>query len=634
MLSVQNLSVSFAGKTVFDDVNFECRPKRRYAIIGRNGAGKSTLLKVLSGELAPNSGGVHYPEKYKLAILKQDHFVYESWRIIDVVIAGKPALWEALSKKQPLIEKDTITEAEGLYLSELEETIMRYDGYSAESVAHRLLSGLGIDQSKHFSPLSTLSGGFKLRVLLAQTLFHEPDLLLLDEPTNHLDITSIHWLEEYLKDEFMGILLFVSHDKHFINSAATDILDIDYSTVKKYVGNYDDFVTLKQALADQKIKERKNQDSKVSQLQDFVNKFGAKASKATQARSKQKQIDKMELTEVLVSDRRSPYFVFDIVRESGKMVLGINHINKTFNADNENIQTVLQNIVFECHRGERIAIIGANGLGKSTLLKIITGNLEADSGNFDWGYESQVGYFAQDHHEALKDTEQTALAWLEDHAPARNRTRVRSVLGQMLLSGDDAQKQISSLSGGEAGRLLFAHIMLQEPNVLILDEPTNHLDLEALDGLVNALKKYRGTLLFVSHDRDFVRNLATRIIVLTKDGLKDITASYDEYLNASGQDFLTREKQKGPKQKEGRRDKKTGNETQENTKKTRPNMDESRLQAEIADLEKSLDMLLQTMAVPDFYQENTAEKIKTLMLEKNRLEKEIEESIKVWESLY
>lgn len=634
MLSVQNLSVSFTGKTIFDDVNFECKPKRRYAITGRNGAGKSTLLKVLSGELTPGSGGIHYPEKYKLAILKQDHFVYESWRIIDVVIAGKPALWEALSKKQPLIEKSSITEAEGLYLSELEETIMRYDGYSAESVAHRLLSGLGIEQSKHFNPLSTLSGGFKLRVLLAQTLFHEPDLLLLDEPTNHLDITSIHWLEEYLKNEFMGILLFVSHDKHFINSTATDILDIDYSTVKKYVGNYDAFVTLKQELADQKLKERKNQESKISQLQDFVDRFGAKASKATQARSKQKQINKMELTEVLVSDRRSPYFVFDIVRESGKMVLGINRISKTFNASNENAQTVLQNIVFECHRGERIAIIGANGLGKSTLLKIITGNLAADSGDFAWGYEAQVGYFAQDHHEALKDTEQTAVAWLEDHAPARNRARVRNVLGQMLLSGDDAQKKIASLSGGEAGRLLFAHIMLQEPNVLILDEPTNHLDLEALDGLINALKKYRGTLLFVSHDRDFVRNLATRIIVLTKEGLKDITATYDEYLNASGQDFLTREKQQGIKKKEARTDKKSSDSVRENIKNRHPKVDGSDLQEKIIDLEKSLDTLLQAMAAPDFYQVNTAERIKTLMIEKNRLEKEIEGNVKVWEKLY
>lgn len=541
MLNIQNLSIQYGRHTLFEEATFQCRPQQRFGITGKNGAGKSSLLRVINGTEKPMAGEASLPANAQVGTLSQDHFQYESWPVVDVVISGNSQLWEAFKQKDILLAKEDFTEEDGLALGTLEEQIAHHRGYEAPSIAQTLLSGLGIVQDKHFGPMGALSGGFKLRVLLAQVLFQNPDVLLLDEPTNHLDITSIHWLEEYLKNEFEGIVLFVSHDRHFLNTVATHILDIDYGTITPYTGNYDRSLELKAQAEEQRTSARKHQEAKIEQLQTFVEKFSAKASKAKQAQSKQKQIDRMELTEVKASNRGAPYFMFKQARPSGKRALLIDKVGKSFGD-----LTVLNNVSFQLMRGEKVAIIGANGIGKSTLLKIVMNELPADEGMYEWGHEASVGYFAQDHHEQLHGS-QTLFQYLEDKAPHDMRDKVRSILGQMLFSGDDAHKLIAQLSGGEAARLLLGGLIITQPNVLIMDEPTNHLDLEAIAGLAKALKTYPGSCLFVSHDRDFVRALATRIIVLTPKGLKDITASYDEYLDAAGEDYLSRGKSSGKK---------------------------------------------------------------------------------------
>ena len=623
MLTIKELSLSFSGKPLFEQASFDCEPRRRYAIVGKNGAGKSSLLSILSGELIPDHGQIGLSQKSQLATLKQDHFLYEDWPLLDVVMSGRQILWDAITEKNRLLEQDHLSNQDGLRLSELEEIIMHHNGYGIEGFARRLLCGLGIPSEKHEQTLSTLSGGFKLRVLLAKTLFQNPDVLLLDEPTNHLDILSIHWLEDYLRQEFAGILLFVSHDKHFINRVATNILDIDYNTIRPYVGNYDTFLVEKASIETQKSKERKNQEAKIEQLQDFVVRMKAKASKASQAQSKLKQIERIQLVDIETSNRGAPAFDFRMERPSGKVVLTTQGIHKSFGS-----LSVLKNIGFECQRGEKIAITGANGLGKSTLLKIITDNVSADQGEHAWGYGVHTGYFAQDHHEQLVQTHSNLLGWLEGQCPKQSTAVIRSVLGQMLFSGDDAHKTIGSLSGGEASRLLFAQLMLQRPNVLILDEPTNHLDLESIEALTQALRDYPGTVIFVSHDRDFVRQVANRIIVLTSEGLKDITATYDEYLDASGQDFLNRMPATRTSPKEEKKQRADGAEKTP-LKKTDQKREQA-LQAEITALEVKLNQVIQALSDPALYQGNDVARVRQLQQEKLDIEKAIEGKMSIW----
>lgn len=620
MITASKLSMRFGGQTLFENSTFTCRPGERYGVVGKNGAGKSTLLQMIAGEFPPAEGELDFSAQAEIGLLKQDHYRYEDWRLLDVVIAGKPKLQAALEEKDELLNHEEFTEADGIRLGELEGIIAENNGYSAESFAHRLLSGLGIAMEKHEGPLSALSGGFKLRVLLAQVLFQDPDILLLDEPTNHLDITSIHWLEEYLKESFEGILLFVSHDRHFLNSVSSHILDIDYGTVTDYTGNFDKFLFDKVQTQERAVQAREVQEAKVEQLKEFVNKFGAKASKAAQARSKQKQIDRMEMTEIKVSNRGSPYFNFKQVRPSGKQVISLENLGKSYG----NLK-VLTNIAFQAYRGEKIAIIGPNGMGKSTLLKILVNQTPADEGQFEWGYETQTGYFAQDHHEQLQG-ELTVHQWLDNQAPAGQRENVRSILGQMLFSGDSVNKKINQLSGGEAGRLLIAGLMINQPNVLILDEPTNHLDLEAITGLMEALRKYEGTVLFVSHDRDFVRALASRIIVLTPQGLRDITASYDEYLDAAGEDFLDREVKKQVVVKEANKKSKP--------KEKRPSGKSAvQLQHEIANLESELIAIDGQMANPAFYESNDQAAIADMVRDREITQSKIDQLMAEWENL-
>ncbi|KTC75987.1 putative ABC transporter ATP-binding protein ybiT [Legionella birminghamensis] len=531
MLDVRSLSMVFGKKSLFQEVDLVLLPSQRYGVVGANGTGKSTFLKILAGEESASHGSVERAKSLNLGILKQDHFRYEDDRLVDVVIQGNAVLWEALTEKNKLYAKEDFTEEDGYRLGELEEIVMHHNGYDAEPSAKNLLSGLGIAEKYHDKPLSALSGGYKLRVLLAQVLYQQPDIMLLDEPTNHLDITSIAWLQQFLKT-FPGLLVFISHDRSFLNEVSTNILDIDYDTILNYPGNYDQFVATKEERLLLKQSELKNQEKKINAMQTFVDRFGAKASKATQAASRQKMIDRIQLVEIKESNIQKPYFNFQQRKASGKSIINVENIHKSFAE-----KRVLNKINFALYRGDKCAIIGPNGIGKSTLLKILLNEFSADNGRFEWSETVSIGYFSQDYH-SLLDPEQTILQWMEDNVVASSQ-EIRNILGQVLFRGTDVDKKIAMLSGGESARLVMAKIILEKPNVLILDEPTNHLDLESIDALIEALRAYPGTVLFVSHNRHFIDNISTRVLVLTEQhGAKNYLGNYQEYLEQFGQDYL------------------------------------------------------------------------------------------------
>jgi len=533
MLIFNDLAMTFGPKLLFEGVSMNLQKGRRYGIVGANGSGKSTLLKLISGQEEPAYGGLSKPKMATVGFLQQDQFLPPEERILDVVLKGKAELWSALQEKESLLEGNDWSEANVMHLGELEETIAKHDGYAAEALAHTLLTGLGISQDAHKEPLAILSGGYRLRVLLAQALFNNPDILVLDEPTNHLDIMTISWLESYLKKDYQGLLLFVSHDHSFLNAVATDILDIDYGEIIAYPGNYDHFVEEKKAVSEQRLHEKVQVEQRVAELQRFIVKFKAKASKARQAKSKQKMVDRLEVPDIKISSRREPYFKFQPQRSSGKKVLAVTHIAKSYGENH-----VLKDVSFELGRGDKLALIGHNGVGKSTLLKILTDHLKADSGQFEWGHETHVAYFAQDHHEQLEGRK-SVMQWLSSEVANKTETEMRGALGQMLFRSEDISKSINSLSGGEGARLCFAKIMLENPNVLILDEPTNHLDLESIEALKRALKSCSGTVIFVSHDRYFVSHLANRILALTEQGVNDFKGKYRDYVHKFGEDYLS-----------------------------------------------------------------------------------------------
>lgn len=533
MIVLKDLSIHYGSKLLFDEVNLLLTSGKRYAVVGANGSGKSTLLRMMMDQESPSLGEIQMPKNAKVGWVKQDHFRYENDSVLNVVIQGRKVLWEALEAKEELLCGEW-TDAAANRLGVLEDRIAHEGGYEAESIAHTLLSGLGIPDENHEKPLSALSGGYKMRVLLAQALFENPEILLLDEPTNHLDIMTIAWLEEYLMHEFRGLLVLVSHDIGFLNNVATHILDIDYGEIREYPGNYKNFLVKKQEMMLQKLKETQYLEDKVAHLQSFVDRFGAKASKAKQAKAREKMIEKIELPDVKKSSRLSPHFAFVPSRPSGKQVLTVDNIAKTFGE-----KQVLNKIKLEIKRGEKVAIIGHNGIGKSTLLKIMLDLLPPDTGSVTWGHEVNTAYFAQDHHEMLKQS-MSVLDWLTHEASSASSSKVRNMLGQVLFTQDEAEKNILNISGGEAGRLLLANLMLAQPNVLVLDEPTNHLDIETIEALAKALKAYTGTLILVSHDRYFMSKIATRILAFTEEGMKDFQGTYSEYLRHYKADFLSR----------------------------------------------------------------------------------------------
>jgi ATPase subunit of ABC transporter with duplicated ATPase domains len=560
VIVLDKVTKRFGPKILFENVSMQFDPGKRYGLTGANGAGKSTLLKMLEGNEDTDQGSITIPGNLRLGVLRQNHFEYEQERIVDTVIMGNKALWAAMQEKETLLAGE-VTDEIGLRLGELEGTIAEENGYMAEGEAAELLSGLGIPADKHESKMSALAAGYKLRVLIAQVLFGKPDVLLLDEPTNHLDLESIRWLEHFLTEEFKGTLVVVSHDRHFLNSVVTHIADVDYQTITVYTGNYADFVDAKYENNQRAASQAKAAQKKVAELQEFVQRFGSHASKSKQAQSRVKQIDKLKDEIDAKGPKRSslvrPFVRFDFDKPSGRDVVRMEGVSKTFVDEHGKELVVYDKVAFHVNRGDRIAITGPNGIGKTTLLKLLVGGyagldedtkkdaLKADAGEIRWGHDASVGYFAQDTHEALNRTASGANAfqWLYQWDTLRPQEEVRSILGKLLFSGEAGLKQASTMSGGECARLLLAKLVLLKHNVLVLDEPTNHLDIESIEGLLDGLKLFKGTIIFVSHDRHFVSELSTRVVELRakKDGrgadIVDFGGTYDEFLEREGRDF-------------------------------------------------------------------------------------------------
>ena len=551
MIVLDKVTKRYGPKVLFENVSLQFDPGKRYGVAGANGAGKSTLLEMLSGHEEWDQGAINIPGGLRLGFLEQNHFAYDDQRILDAVVAGKTELWAAMVEKETLLAGE-VDDAAGVRLGELEGVIAEHDGYSAESEAAELLVGLGIPVEKHALPMKTLASGYKLRVLLAKVLFGRPDVMLLDEPTNHLDLESIHWLIQFLVHEFRGTLLVVSHDRHFLNSVATHIADLDYKTITIYTGNYAEYVAAKYENNQRAAALAQNAKKKIDELQDFVQRFGSHASKSKQAQSRLKQIEKLEdVVETKGAKRSSlvrPYVRFDMAKPSGRDVMRVEGARKAF-GDN----LVLDGVTLNVNRGDRIAVLGRSGIGKSTLLKLLVGaykdldaetrayTLTPDAGEVRWGHDGSVGYFAQDHHEALDRTAKgtTPYEWLYRFDTRRPQEEIRAILGRLLFSGDSALKPTEGLSGGEAARLLLGKMVLGRHNVLVLDEPTNHLDIESIEGLLEGLQEFEGTVLFVSHDHHFVAALATRIVELRdrEDGAKgkgcevvEFGGTYEEFL--------------------------------------------------------------------------------------------------------
>lgn len=525
VIALNQVGLAFGQRLLFCDVSLNLNSGCRYALVGANGSGKSTFFKLITGEEELSFGEVTTPSDATLGWLQQDQFRYEETPIYQVVLQGKPKLWAAMQERDELLASDTWDDAKGFRYAELEDVILHHQGYQASSEIATILEGLGIDSRYHEKPLKTLSGGYKLRVLLARTLFQQPSILLLDEPTNHLDILSIQWLEKYLKKEFHGLLIFISHDVTFIDNLADSILDIDYGEIRKYSGNYHQFLSEKALLQEQKEIEKKSAEEKIAHMQKYVDRFRAIASKAAQARSRMKMIEKIEIPDVLNTSRVAPHFSFVPKRASSKQVCKVQGLSKSYQK-----KLLFEQLNFEIHRGDKIAILGENGRGKSTLIKTLIGEVAADEGRITWGNEVRISYFSQDHHDLLNHST-TVLQWLNEISSACTEQQVRQVLGQMLFKKEEVEKDILSLSGGEAARLLLAKVILESPNVLILDEPTNHLDIETIEALSKALNTYTGTLIVVSHNRYFIEKFANRILYFSKrKGIQTFQGRYDEFV--------------------------------------------------------------------------------------------------------
>jgi ATPase subunit of ABC transporter with duplicated ATPase domains len=519
-LQVSSVTKSYGSKKLFEDVTVNFTAGKRYGLTGPNGAGKSTFMKILAGDLDPDSGNVARPEK--TSVLRQDQFGFEEVRVLDVVLRGAKKLWSAMAEKEQILALPDISDAQGHRLGELECTIAEEDGYSAESDAGVLLSGLGIPASGHEGPMRELPGGLRLRVLLAQALFGKPEVLLLDEPTNNLDLDSIRWLEEFLC-EYEGVLLTISHDRHFLNAICTHVADIDYNTIITYTGGYDDMVMAKSQVRGRVESENDDRRKKIAQLQDFVARFGA-GTRASQVQSRKKEIERLQLSDLKKSNIERPFIQFLVKRPSGKQTLTVDKLAKRW-PDLE----VCREFTALVNKGEKVAIVGSNGVGKTTLCRMLVGELEPDAGTIEWGHEVSVGYIAQDHGNTIpKDT--TVDAYLHSFDDRAYLQDIRGLLGKMLFKGEEGQKPTRALSGGEAVRLLFAQLMLTKNNVLVLDEPTNHLDLESIVALGDALSKFEGTAFVVTHDRDLIATFANRLFAFDGRGLTDFRGTYEEYL--------------------------------------------------------------------------------------------------------
>ncbi len=629
MLQIQGLAKHFGPQTLFEDVTFQLNKGCRYGLVGANGAGKSTFLKILIGDEAPTDGSVTIPKTATVGVLRQDRFLDGEVSSLEHAMRGDEAAYEALKELERLAASD---EPDPHRVTELEERVMALDGYTLRSRASSVLLGLGLRTAWLENPLSTLSGGYRLRVLLAQLLVGKPDVLLLDEPTNHLDILSISWLEGFLK-QYEGCAVIISHDHLFLNSVVTHILDADYRTITPYVGNYDQFVAQKELIRTQKEAEQARAEKLIAEKKAFVERFKAKATKARQAQSRAKQIEKIEVIEVPRTTRRAPNLRFETIRPSGRDVLKVDNVHKAYGENR-----VLNGVSLEVKRGDRLAVIGANGLGKSTLLKILVGQLTADAGKVEWGHETKVGYFAQDHAELLDDVRMTPLNFVWNACPEEGTSYVRGMLGRALFSGDEVEKSVTALSGGESARLIFCRLMVQKPNVLVLDEPTNHLDLESIEALIAALNKYDGTVIFVSHDRWFVSQLATRVFEVRADGFTDYAGTYQEFLGQGEHDHLDQEsvvlKAKQEKKASSAADQASwaDRKKQQNRLKALPKRRDELLE-QIDAAETAIRGIEAQFCEPNFYTTHAAAQIDELNRKKATLAAQVEGWTNEWEAI-
>ncbi|SHI16847.1 ABC-F family ATP-binding cassette domain-containing protein [Sporanaerobacter acetigenes] len=524
MITVTNVGLRYGEQKLFEDVNLKFTPGNCYGIIGANGAGKSTFLKILSNEIEPNVGDISIPPEVRMSVLKQDHFKYDGYNVLETVIMGNLRLYEIMKEKEAIYAKPDFTDEDGIKASELEGEFAELDGWNAESEASSILQGLGIGTELHDKKMSELSGNEKIKVLLAQALFGKPGILLLDEPTNHLDRKAINWLEEFLIN-FEGTVIVVSHDRHFLNKVCTHMADIDYGKIKLYTGNYDFWYESSQLALKMAKDQNKKNEEKIKDLQEFIARFSANASKSRQATSRKKLLEKISLDDIQPSNRKYPFISFQMEREVGNEILTVEGLSKTIDG-----VKVLNNISFRVSKDDKIAFIGENDIASTTLFKILNGEIEPDSGSYKWGITITKSYFPKDNSKYFNDVELNLVEWLRQFSEEKSESYLRGFLGKMLFSGDEPLKQANVLSGGEKVRCMLAKMMLKHANVLILDQPTNHLDLESITALNNGLKDYKSIVLFTSHDYEFVQTIANRIIEITPTGLIDKQMTYDEYL--------------------------------------------------------------------------------------------------------
>ena len=528
VITTANITMQFGARPLFENISTKFGNGNRYGLIGANGCGKSTLMKILGGDLEPSAGNVKVDIDERVGKLRQDQFAFEEFSVIDTVIMGYGELWAVKRERDRIYSLPEMSEEDGMKVAGLEVEFAELDGYSAEARAGELLLGLEIPESQHFGPMSEVAPGWKLRVLLAQALFADPDILLLDEPTNNLDINTIRWLEDVLNQR-SSTMIIISHDRHFLNSVCTHMADLDFGELRVYPGNYDDYMIASTAVRERLLSDNARKKSQITELQNFVSRFSANASKAKQATSRAKQIEKIQLDEVKPSSRVSPYIRFNQDKKLYRLALEAEGLGKGFGD-----KVLFENLDMQVEVGERVAIIGASGIGKTTLLRTLMGDLEADSGTRRWSENAEIGYFAQDH-TADYEQDMDLFTWMAQWGkPGDDEQVIRGTLGRMLFSNDEIRKSVKVISGGEQGRMLFGKLMLQKPNILLMDEPTNHLDMESIEALNLALENYPGTLFFVSHDREFISSLATRIIEITPEGVVDFKGSYDEYLVSQG----------------------------------------------------------------------------------------------------
>ncbi len=525
LIATANIAMQFGAKPLFENVSVKFNNGNRYGLIGANGCGKSTFMKILGGDLEPSAGNVMLGESVRLGKLRQDQFAFEEYSVMDTVLMGNTELWAVKERRDFIYSQAEMSEEEGMEVADLEVRFAEMDGYTAESRAGELLLGLEIPIEQHFGPMSEVAPGWKLRVLLAQALFSDPDVLLLDEPTNNLDINTIRWLEQVLVER-KSTMVIISHDRHFLNTVCTHMADLDYGEVRLFPGNYDEYMTAATQAREKMLNENAKKKAQIAELQSFVSRFSANASKAKQATSRAKQIDKIQLEEVKPSSRVSPYIRFEQDKKLHRQAITIEGLSKAFETP------LFSNFDLQVEAGQRVAIIGQNGAGKTTLLRCLLGEIGADQGSVKWAEQAKIGYIAQDHAADFVEDD-NLFDWMKQWTTGDDQV-VRGALGRMLFSNDDVKKRVKVLSGGEKGRMLFGKMSLINPNVLVLDEPTNHLDMESIEALNLALENYEGTLFFVSHDREFVSSLATQIIDIRPEGIVHFQGSYEEYLKSQG----------------------------------------------------------------------------------------------------